>query len=134
MAPDQLQAWFESVGARWVRDLGLRVTRVEPGSVAFELDVRPELVHGGGVLCGQAIMAGFDTGMVFAMASLDPERQFTTVTLHSTFERGVPEDAGTVTFEARATKTGRTLVFGQVDCVLPSGLRAATATATYVWL
>jgi len=134
MSPEQLQEFFESVGARWVRDLKLRVTRVDRGDVSFELDVRPERVHGGGVLCGQATMAAFDTGMVFVMASLHPERQFTTVTLNSSFERPVGEDAGTVTFEARATKTGRTMVFGQVDCLLPNGTRAASATATYVWL
>lgn len=134
MTADELQAFYESATAPWVRDLAMRITAATAGDVTFELDVRPEQVHVGGVLCGQAIMAGFDTGMVFVMASLDSTRMFTTVTLNSVFERGVPADAGTVTFRARATKPGRTLVFGQVDCLLPNGSRAATATTTYMWL
>ncbi|HWL42220.1 MAG TPA: PaaI family thioesterase [Ilumatobacter sp.] len=134
MTPDELQVFYESAGARWVLGLGLRVTAVAPGDVTFELDVRADQVHTGGVLCGQAIMAGFDTGMVFVMASLDASRMFTTVSLNSLFERGVPADTGTVTFHARATKPGRSLVFGQIDCHLPDGARAATATTTYMWL
>lgn len=134
MTAGELQAFFDQAGAPWVRELGLRVITVGPGDVTFELDVRPAQVHAGGVLCGQAIMAAFDTGMVFVMASLDPDRMFTTVTLNSTFERGVPADVGTVTFHARATRPGRTLVFGQIDCLLPDGKRAASATTTYMWL
>ena len=125
--------------AAWVVDLGFRITAAEPGEVTFELDVRPAQVHKGNVLCGQAIMAAFDTGMVMVMVSLaagtdDPGRGFTTVSLNSVFERGVPSDTGTVTFHARATRPGRTLVFGQIDCLLPDTRRAATATTTYMWL
>ncbi|HUF98962.1 MAG TPA: PaaI family thioesterase [Ilumatobacter sp.] len=123
-------------GSPFVHDLGLVVTHAEPGEVTFKLSVTPRLVHAGGVLCGQAIMAGFDTGMLFVMASLfnGDERMFTTVTLNSVFERGVPADVGEVTFHAWATKPGRSLVFGQIDCHLPTGQRAATATTTYMWL
>lgn len=134
MTADQLQAFFDQAGAPWVRELGLRVTAAEPGDVTYELDVRPAQVHTGGVLCGQAIMAAFDTGMVLVMASLDATRMFTTVTLNSQFERGVPADAGVATFHAWVTKPGRSLVFGQIDCPLPDGKRAATATTTYMWL
>ena len=134
MTVEELQAFYESSTAPWVRALGLRLTAVAPGDVTFELDVRAEQVHIGEVLCGQAIMAGFDTGMVFVMASLDPARMFTTVSLNSQFERAVPDRADTVTFHAWATKPGRSLVFGQIDCLLPNGNRAATATTTYMWL
>lgn len=134
MSAEQLQQFYERVAAPWVRALGLRVTAAERGDVTFELDVHPDQVHTGGVLCGQALMAAFDTGMVLVMASLDDERMFTTVTMNAVFERGIPADTGTVTFHARATKPGRSLVFGQVDCHLPDTKRAATATTTYMWL
>ena len=119
-----------------VRDMKLRVMAAEPGRVRFELDVVPHLVHGGGVLCGQAIMAAMDTGMVLMMASLSngAEPSFTTVQLATNFERGVPGDSGTVVFEAVATKPGRALVFGEVGLYLPDGRRAASATSTYMWL
>jgi uncharacterized protein (TIGR00369 family) len=123
-------------GAPLVHEMGLRITEAEPGRVRFVLSVAPRLTHGGGVLCGQAILACMDTGMVFVMMSLDddPEARFTTVQLQTSFERGVPADVGEVEFEAHATKTGRTLVFGEIDLYLPDGTRAAHATTTYMWL
>ncbi len=128
--------WFAEGGAPMIHDLDLRIVRAEPGRVHFVLPVVPRLAHGGGVLCGQAIMAGMDTGMVFVMMSLDRDRDhhFTTVQLHTSFERAVPADVGEVTFEAWATRPGRTLTFGQIDLMLPDGRRAATATTTYLRL
>lgn len=123
-------------GAGFMHDLGLSVTEAEPGRVRFTLQVTDHLVHGGGVLCGQTILSCMDTGMVFVMMSLDDGSgaNFTTVQLQTNFERGVPSDVGEVTFEAHATKTGRSLVFGQIDLLLPDGRRAASATTTYMWL
>jgi uncharacterized protein (TIGR00369 family) len=123
-------------GAGFMHDLGLTVVDAEPGRVRFTLKVTEHLVHGGGVLCGQTILACMDTGMVFVMMSLNEaaDGNFTTVSLQTNFERGVPGDVGEVTFEAHATKTGRSLVFGQVDLMLPDGRRAASATTTYMWL
>ena len=141
--PDQneLVGWIEELyaerGAGLMHEMDLRITDAEPGFVRFVLPVAERLTHGGGVLCGQAIMACMDTGMVFAMMSLRPddrEAKFTTVELKTSFERGVPADVGEVTFEARITKPGRTLVFGEVALVLPDGTRAAAATTTYMWL
>jgi acyl-coenzyme A thioesterase PaaI-like protein len=133
---ERVTDYLAAAAAPWVRELGFRVTAAEPGDVTFELDVVAHLVHGGGVLCGQAIMTGMDTGMVFLMSSLagHDDRKFTTVTVNTVFERGVPAGAGHVTFHARAAKAGRTLVFGEVDCRLPDGTRAASATTTYMWL
>ena len=127
---------FAGGGSQLMAEFDLRITDAEPGRVRFTLPVAERLTHGGGVLCGQAIMACMDTGMVFVMMSLtdDLDTSFTTVELKTSFERGVPADVGEVTFEARATKPGRTLVFGEVDLLLPDGKRAASATTTYMWL
>jgi acyl-coenzyme A thioesterase PaaI-like protein len=132
----KITEYFETGGAQFARDLDLTITAAEPGSVRFVLPVPPSLTHVGGVLCGQAIMACMDTGMVFVMASLcDGEiRPFTTVQLQTSFERGVPADVGEVSFRAAAARTGRTLVFGEIDLLLPDGRRAAHATTTYMWL
>jgi uncharacterized protein (TIGR00369 family) len=122
-------------GAQLMNEMGLTITEAEPGRVRFSLPVAERLTHAGGVLCGQAILGCMDTGMVFVMMSLndDPESHFTTVQLQTSFKRGVPADVGEVTFEAHATKTGRTLVFGEIDLFLPDGTRAAHATTTYMW-
>ncbi len=122
-------------GAGFMHDLDLTVTEAEPGRVRFTLPVTDHLVHRGGVLCGQTILACMDTGMVFVMMTLgSDDAGFTTVSLQTNFERGVPADVGEVTFEAWATKPGRSLVFGQIDLLLPDGRRAASATTTYMWL
>ena len=132
----QITERFERGGSPLMHDMHLRITHAETGLVRFTLPVTEWLTHSGGVLCGQAIMACMDTGMVFAMMSLRPEGEptFTTVELKTSFERGVAADVGEVTFEARITKPGRTLVFGQIDLLLPDGKRAASATTTYMWL
>ena len=123
-------------GAGLMHEMGITITDAQPGRVRFTLPVAPRLIHAGGVLCGQAIMACMDTGMVFVMMSLkdEPDAHFTTAQLQTSFKRGVPADIGEVMFEAHATKTGRTLVFGEIDLFLPDGTRAAHATTTYMWL
>lgn len=133
---ERIAARFTEGGSELMREFDLRISHAEPGLVRFTLPVPERLTHGGGVLCGQAIMACMDTGMVFVMMSLtdDQDTSFTTVELKTSFERGVPADVGQVTFEARATKPGRTLVFGEIDLLLPNGKRAANATTTYMWL
>jgi uncharacterized protein (TIGR00369 family) len=132
----RIAALFAEGGSDLMHEFGLVITAAEPGFVRFTLPVAPRLCHGGGVLSGQAIMACMDTGMVFVMMSLNDAESpaFTTVELKTSFERGVPADVGEVTFEARATKPGRTLVFGQIDLFPPDGKRAASATTTYMWL
>jgi len=118
-----------------MHDLGLRISAASTGHVQFDVDVVPHVTHGGGVMCGQAILGCMDTGMVFVMMSYDnSDLGFTTVSLSTNFERAVPEDIGTVTFDAYVVKPGRSLVFGQIDLYLPNGKRAATATTTYMWL
>ena len=131
-----IAGWFAEGGAPLVHEFDLRITHAEPGRVHFVLPVVPRLTHSGGVLCGQAIMACMDTGMVFVMMSLDRSRDgyFTTVQLQTSFERGVPADVGEVEFEAWATKNGRSLTFGQIDLLMPDGQRAASATTTYLRL
>lgn len=132
----RVAARYREGGAPFMHELELRVTAAEPGRVTFTLPVVDRLCHGGGVLSGQAILACMDTGMVFLMMSLNDaaDGNFTTVQLQTAFERAVPEDIVEVTFEAHATKTGRSLVFGQIDLMLPDGRRAASATTTYMWL
>lgn len=133
---DAITARFAEGGSPLMHGMDLRILAAEPGRVRFVLPVTDRLVHGGGVLCGQAILACMDTGMVFVMMSLNgaTEGNFTTVQLQTSFERGVPADVDEVTFEARATRPGRTLVFGEVELFLPDGRRAAHATTTYMWL
>jgi uncharacterized protein (TIGR00369 family) len=133
--PVTLQATFEAVAAEFVKRLALRVVDVRPGEIELRLPVAPALVHGGGVLCGQAIMAAADTAMVMAMtAELGEFRPMTTVQLQTSFLRPVPKDVAEVHLVARVLRRGKSLAFGEITVATPDGKLAAHATTTYALL
>jgi uncharacterized protein (TIGR00369 family) len=129
------QALSERV-APIVRGIGLRVVGASKDEVTLALPVVPHVVHGGGVLCGQAIMAAMDTAMVLALiAHTDGVyRPMTTVQLQTTFMRGVPADIGEVTLIGRVLRAGKSLVFGEIELLTPDGKLSAQATTTYALL
>ena len=130
-----LQRLLDEVFAPWVRELGLRVIDAGPGGVQLALPVEPRHVHGGGVMCGQTLMAAADTAMVLAVSAvLGGFKPMTTVQLQTSFLRPVPADAGEVIVIARVLKPGRQLMFGEIECLLPDGKLAAHATTTYALL
>jgi uncharacterized protein (TIGR00369 family) len=135
MDAQTLQAAFADVAADYVKRLDLRVTAVRPGEIDLALPVAAELVHGGGVLCGQAIMAAVDTAMVLAMiAELGEFRQMTTVQLQTSFLRPIPRDVAEVALTARVLRRGKSLAFGEISVRTPDGQLAAQATTTYALL
>jgi uncharacterized protein (TIGR00369 family) len=126
-----LQAMLEELCADYTKRLGLRVETVAPGEVTLTLPVTHELVHAGGVLCGQAILAAADTAMLLAMiAQLGEFRPMTTVQLQVSFLRPVVE-ASSVIVVGRIVRLGKTLSYGEVELRAPDGKMAAHATATY---
>ena len=135
MDPQTLQAAFAPVAADYVKRLDLRVTAVRPGEVDVAMPVAAELVHGGGVVCGQAIMAAVDTAMVMAMiADLGEFRPMTTVQLQTSFLRPIPRDTAEVLLTARVLRRGKSLAFGEISVRTPDGKLAAQATTTYALL
>ena len=135
MNPQTLQAAFAPVAADYVKRLDLRVTAVRPGEVDVAMPVAAELVHGGGVVCGQAIMAAVDTAMVMAMiADLGEFRPMTTVQLQTSFLRPVPRETAEVLLTARVLRRGKSLAFGEISVRTPDGKLAAQATTTYALL
>ncbi len=127
-----LEATLAGIGAGYVTRLGLRVEEAAPGRVVLSLPVTAELVHGGGVLCGQAIMSTADTAMLLAMiAQLGEFRPMTTVQMQTSFLRPVPKDAGYVKVVATVLRFGKTLSYGEIEFTTGDGKLAAHATATY---
>lgn len=132
-----LQDALSKFTAPMVHDLGLRVHAAEPGLVTLALPVTPHVVHGGGVLCGQAMMAAADTAMVLALMSLEPHARFrpmTTAQLGTSFLRPVPAGSAEVTVLARVLRAGKTLAYGEVSFTTADGKLAAHATTTYAYL
>lgn len=128
----RIEALYAEVAAPFVRSLGLRVVSASKEHSVFALPITPHLVHGGGVLCGQAMMAAADIAMVLALSAwLGEFRPMTTVQLQTSFLRPVPADAGEALITCRILRCGRTLAFGEVDLALPDGRLFAHATTTY---
>jgi uncharacterized protein (TIGR00369 family) len=121
--------------APWVRQLALRVDSATTGEVVLALPVAPPHVHGGGVLCGQTMMAAADTAMVLAVTSaLGGFRPMTTVQLQTSFLRPIGGDAGHARITARVLRKGKNLVFGEIEVADARGALAAHATTTYALL
>jgi uncharacterized protein (TIGR00369 family) len=130
-----LQATLDTLAADYTKRLGLRVDAVAPGEVTLSLPVTPELVHAGGVLCGQAILAAADTAMLVAMiAQLGEFRPMTTVQLQTSFLRPVPKQTASISVIARLLRCGKKLSYGAVEFKTTDASLAAHATATYALL
>lgn len=132
---ERLQADLINVAAPWVRALGLQVIAATEQSTQLLMPVSPQLVHAGGVLCGQALMAAADTAMVLATsAALGEFRPMTTVQLQTSFMRPIPGETKEVHITCRILRKGKSLVFGEIEMTTPDGRLAAHATTTYALL
>jgi uncharacterized protein (TIGR00369 family) len=130
-----LESALKGIVAPWVRDLGLMVKEARAGEVLLQLPIAPALVHGGGVLCGQAVMAAADTAMVLAvMTRLGGFKPMTTVQLQTSFLKPLAGDSGHAQVLARVLRMGRNLVFGEILVHNATGDLAAHATTTYALL
>jgi uncharacterized protein (TIGR00369 family) len=129
---DLLHDTLATGAAPWVNALGLRVVETSDELTKLVMPVSPQLVHGGGVLCGQAMMAAADTAMVAAIsAALGGFKPMTTVQLQTTFLRPVPGDAGEAHISCRILRKGKNLIFGEIEISTPDGRLCAHATTTY---
>ena len=131
-----LQALLDSdLFAPWVRELGLKVDAAERDAVHLQLPIAPRHVHGGGVLCGQSMMAAADTAMILAVCTqLGGFKPMTTVQLQTSFLKPIAGNAGTARLEADLLRLGKNLAFGEIRILTPNGDLAAHATTTYALL
>ena len=129
---DALREILRTVVAPWVAELQLQLDEARLGEVILTLPVAPKHVHGGGVLCGQSMMAAADTAMILAICThLGSFKPMTTVQLQTSFLRPIPGDAGAAKVVARVLRMGRKLVFGEIEILDARGELAAHATTTY---
>ena len=130
-----LNAILADVTAPIVKALDLSVTAATPQQVTLRMPVTPTVVHAGGVVCGQALMAAADTAMILAVAaSLGAFRPMTTVQLQTSFLKPVPKDCPEVQVVCTLLRRGKSLAFGEVTLRTPDGTLAAHATTTYALL
>jgi uncharacterized protein (TIGR00369 family) len=130
-----LQRLLDTVFAPWVRELGLRVTHAKTDEVHLVLPITTQHVHGGGVVCGQTLMAAADTAMVLAVASqLGGFKPMTTVQLQTSFLRPIAANDTEALVVARVLRLGKNLAFGEIEVQDAYGRLAAHCTTTYALL
>lgn len=130
---DALQQQMPRIFAPWILSLQIQPVHVESGRLQLVMPLRPDLIHVGGVLCGQASMAAADTAMVLLMISeLGDFQPMTTVQLQTTFLR--PVSGTELRIDARLLRRGRQLAFGQIDLLDDQDRLAVQATTTYALL
>ncbi|HEX8166119.1 MAG TPA: PaaI family thioesterase [Beijerinckiaceae bacterium] len=131
---DAAERLLQQVFAPWVRDLGLSVERIGPEGAVLRMRFSERLCRDNGVVCGQALMSLADTAMVFAVsAAAGGYRAMTTVDQTVHFLR--PVAGADALAEARVTRLGRTMAFGQVVVAAEGDPRpAATAQTAYALL
>lgn len=132
---EKVQSELDAVAAPYVKSLGLKLRSFEGETVILSMPVTPQVVHGGGVVCGQSVLAAVDTAMVVAVSAvLGGFRPMTTVQLQTSFLRPIPADTPELTLVCEVLRRGRTLAFGEIEVRLPDGKLAAHATTTYAFL
>lgn len=130
-----LNAILAEVTAPIVKALDLSVAAATSQQVTLRMPVTPTVVHAGGVVCGQALMAAADTAMILAVAaSLGAFRPMTTVQLQTSFLKPVPRDCAEVQVVCTLLRRGKSLAFGEIALKTPDGTLAAHATTTYALL
>ena len=127
-----LQKTLDELAAEYVRRLDLHIESIDEEGVTLSMPVAAGLVHGGGVLCGQAIMSAADTAMLVAMiARIGSFKPMTTVQMQTSFLRPVPRETASVRIVGRVLRFGKTLSYGEVEFLAPDGKLVAHATMTY---
>jgi len=128
---DEANRILGAMAAPCVRELGLSVEAVAGKKVRLKMPNTPHVRHGGGVVCGQALMSLADTAMVIAVsAAMGRFLPMTTVTQTSHFLRAIRE--GDVIAEGRILRMGRNLAFGEVMIYAVGGIDPAVqVTSTY---
>jgi acyl-coenzyme A thioesterase PaaI-like protein len=103
--------YYEWLFAPWVKALGLRDFKVDPGVVSAVLPQNETLKFSSGAVCGQAIMAAIDTVASLAMTTKDRVPKGT-VYQHTHFLRPAVNDDFHV--RAEVLRFGKAVAFAEV--------------------
>lgn len=110
----QCEDLLATVFPPWIRELDIRVEHSEDRRIVLRLPAAKPIERIGGIVCGQALMAFADTAMIVATVShLGEFVPVATVSQTTNFLSGAGD--GDVIADVRLTRTGRTLVFAEVD-------------------
>lgn len=134
----ELEALIEEICAPWVVELGIKVLELGESKTKFVMPATEKILRhrgpNGGLVSGQALMAGSDTTSFLALSYLNGRfRNCVTVDMATNFLRPLPE--GNVIFEVTAISNGKRLATTRVDIFAQgSGKIATTSTGVFAYI
>ncbi|MAS13304.1 MAG: hypothetical protein CMH69_08375 [Nitratireductor sp.] len=125
---------LQSVFAPWIKALAIEALSADETGVDFRLPENADLVHVGGVICGQATASAADTCAVAALSAANGHfRTCTTVDMTTHFIR--PLKPGPLAIRVEILSNGRRMAYVRVEMRGESDPRLAfTATGAYAYL
>ena len=125
---------LETVFAPWIVAMGLKPLEFIETGGRFLLPENKELVHVGGVICGQATAAAADTCAVVTLAAVNGRFRFcSTVDLSVKFMRPLPP--GDAEIRVNVLSNGKRMAYAGVDIsAAGSGKTAVTAMMTFAYI
>lgn len=131
---EQANGYLKQFFAPWIVEMGLQARAFDDAGGDFALPENPKLVHGGGVVCGQATASAADTACVVTLAILNGRfRMCTTVDLTTHFIR--PLKPGEIDIRVEVLSNGRRMAYARVEMRAKGESRVAvTATAAFAYL
>ncbi|MFN3764859.1 MAG: PaaI family thioesterase [Aliihoeflea sp.] len=131
---DEAEHLMRTMFAPWVGELNLKAVAFDEGGGTFLLPANPRIVHGGGVICGQATASAADTVAVMALAALNGRfRMCTTVDLTTHFVR--PLKPGDVDIRVDIISNGKRMAYVRIEMRASGDNRiAVTATGAFAYM
>ena len=129
----EAQDFYDNSFAPWIKAMDISFVSVGKDRAVLRIPASPDLNRLGGMICGQAIMALADTAMVFATAAnAGGFVPMTSVNMATTFLR--PAEGAEMFADARIIKSGRRLVYGEVNIHMGDAEKSVAHVTTSVML
>lgn len=130
-----LEALIVEICAPWVQELGIKVLDLGENGARFVMPATEKILRhkgpNGGLVSGQALMAGSDTVSFLALSYLNGRfRNCVTVDMATNFMRPLPE--GNVIFDAKVLSNGKRLATTRID-IMAEGSEKVATTSTGVF-
>ncbi|WP_024588746.1 PaaI family thioesterase [Aliihoeflea sp. 2WW] len=131
---EEAEHLMRTMFAPWVGELNLKAVAFDATGGDFVLPANPRLVHGGGVVCGQATASAADTVAVMTLSALNGRfRLCTTVDLTTHFIR--PLQPGDVDIRVDVLSNGKRMAYVRIEMRASGDSRiAVSATGAFAYM
>ena len=134
----ELEGLIQEICAPWVQELGISVKELGESETQFVMPATEKILRhrgpNGGLVSGQALMAGSDTVSFLALSYLNGRfRNCVTVDMSTNFMRPLPE--GNVIYKVTVLSNGKRLATTRVDIFAEGSEKVATiSTGVFAYI